>query len=75
MIIEHKWRHCMPIEKGYTLMNMDTRYFFRWMNYNLDIVGNTIVFFAALFSVIYRDTLNPSIIGMSVSFSIQASTE
>ena len=71
MIDENRNTHSMPIGKEKTVMNIDTLFYFRWMNYHLDNVGNTIVFFAALFSVIYKDTLNPSLIGMSVSFSIQ----
>ena len=44
---------------------------YRWMDYYLSITGNSVVFFAALFSVIYRHTLNPSLIGMALSFAIQ----
>ena len=37
----------------------------------MDFLGNSVTFFAALFAVIQRNTLNAGVVGMSVSFSLQ----
>jgi len=37
----------------------------------LETIGNFIIFFSALFSVIERDALSPGIVGLSVSYALQ----
>ncbi|CAI6346527.1 unnamed protein product [Macrosiphum euphorbiae] len=43
----------------------------RWLAVRLETIGNFIIFFSALFSVIERDTLSPGIVGLSVSYALQ----
>lgn len=35
------------------------------------MIGNLIIFFAALFAVINRETMNPGLVGLSVTYSLQ----
>lgn len=37
----------------------------------LETVGNTVVFFAALFAVLGRETLSEGLVGLSVSYALQ----
>ncbi|CAL8146550.1 unnamed protein product [Orchesella dallaii] len=46
----------------------------RWLQIRLETVGNSVVFFAALFAVLGRETLSPGIIGLSVSYALQITT-
>lgn len=43
----------------------------RWLQIRLESVGNSVVFFAALFAVLGRDTLNAGLVGLSVSYALQ----
>ncbi|KAJ2942611.1 hypothetical protein O0L34_g11142 [Tuta absoluta] len=43
----------------------------RWLAVRLEMIGNLIIFFAALFAVLARDKLQPGLVGLSVSYALQ----
>lgn len=43
----------------------------RWLAIRLEMVGNMIIFFAALFAVLGRDTMSPGLVGLSISYALQ----
>lgn len=43
---------------------------FRWLAIRLEIIGNLIIFFAALFAVLAKDQ-SPALVGLSISYSLQ----
>ena len=45
--------------------------FCRWLQVRLETTGNSVIFFAALFAVLGRETLNPGLVGLSVSYALQ----
>ncbi|XP_036051186.1 canalicular multispecific organic anion transporter 2 [Onychomys torridus] len=43
----------------------------RWLGIHVEFVGNCVVLFAALFAVIGKNSLNPGLVGLSVSYALQ----
>ena len=43
----------------------------RWISIRLEMLGNVIILFAALFAILGRDTLDPGIVGLSLSYAMQ----
>ena len=43
----------------------------RWLSIRLEILGNIIVLFAALLAILGRDTLEPGIVGLCLSYAMQ----
>ncbi|XP_069884465.1 ATP-binding cassette sub-family C member 3 [Dipodomys merriami] len=46
----------------------------RWLGIHVEFVGNCVVLFAALFAVIGRSSLNPGLVGLSVSYALEVTT-
>jgi len=44
---------------------------YRWLAIRLDVIGNSVVFFAALFAVIQRNAINGAIVGLSITYALQ----
>uniref|UniRef100_A0A670IZ84 ATP binding cassette subfamily C member 3 n=1 Tax=Podarcis muralis TaxID=64176 RepID=A0A670IZ84_PODMU len=43
----------------------------RWLGIRVEFVGNCVVFFAALFAVLSKNSLSPGLVGLSVSYALQ----
>ncbi|XP_041981791.1 multidrug resistance-associated protein 1 isoform X4 [Aricia agestis] len=43
----------------------------RWLAVRLEMIGNLIIFFSAVLSVLGRDTMNAGLVGLSVSYALQ----
>ncbi|KAH0629433.1 hypothetical protein JD844_011498 [Phrynosoma platyrhinos] len=44
----------------------------RWLGIRVEFVGNCVVFFAALFAVLSKNNLSAGLVGLSVSYALQA---
>ena len=48
---------------------------FRWLAIRLEFIGNSIIFFAALFAVIEHNSgnggIHPGLVGLSISYALQ----
>ena len=63
---------CMCAESEYDKLLV----LLRWLYIRLEFVGNLIIFFAALFAVIKRNTgggLDPGLAGLSITYALQVS--
>lgn len=47
----------------------------RWLAVRLEMIGNFIILFAALFAVLGRDELAAGLVGLSISYSLQVSVQ
>lgn len=45
----------------------------RWLAIRLEFVGNLVVFFAALFAVISKNSLDSGLVGLSISYALNVS--
>ncbi|XP_065205458.1 multidrug resistance-associated protein 1-like [Planococcus citri] len=43
----------------------------RWLSVRSETISNLVIFFAALFSVLERDSISPGIVGLSVGYTFQ----
>lgn len=43
----------------------------RWLGFRLEMVGNLIILFAAVFAILNRDTISAGIAGLSIAYSLQ----
>lgn len=42
----------------------------RWLEFRLEVIGSFIVLFAAFFAVLGRDTMDPAIVGLSITYAL-----
>ena len=49
-------------------------FIFRWLAIRLEFIGNLIIFFAAVFAVVSRNSLQSGLVGLSVTYALQVSS-
>ncbi|TRY61972.1 hypothetical protein TCAL_10708 [Tigriopus californicus] len=42
----------------------------RWLSVRLELIGNLVILFASLFAVLFRDTMDPGKVGLSLSYAL-----
>nr|CAD7441508.1 unnamed protein product [Timema bartmani] len=42
-----------------------------WLSVRLETIGNIIIFFSSIFAVLGRDTMDPGLVGLSISYAMQ----
>ena len=42
----------------------------RWLSVRLEVIGNLVLMFAALFAVLSRGSINPGSVGLSLSYAL-----
>ena len=47
----------------------------RWLSVRLESAGSLVVLFAALFSVISRESLDPGLVGLSISYALNVTRQ
>ena len=50
---------------------IDVFNFSRWLAVRLEFAGNIVILFAAVFAVLARDTINPGLVGLSLTYALQ----
>lgn len=45
----------------------------RWLSVRLETIGNLVVLFASLFAVIGRETADPGLVGLSITYALSVS--
>ncbi|TRY70343.1 hypothetical protein TCAL_02430 [Tigriopus californicus] len=43
----------------------------RWLSIRLEMLGNVVILFAALFAVLGKNVMNPGVVGLSLSYAMQ----
>lgn len=46
-------------------------YYNRWITLRLQLVGGLLVFFSALFAVLYRNNVSPGVVGLTMGYALQ----
>ena len=62
----------MGSEKGKEIENLSINVMlFRWLGIVMDVMGGLVVFFAAVFAIMQRDTISGGVAGLSISIAMQ----
>ena len=57
-----------------TYLYINIFFIFRWLAIRLEFIGNLIIFFAAVFAVVSRNSLQSGLVGLSVTYALQVSS-
>ena len=70
--LQERFIHEMENKVDLNSMSMEPNFTAnRWLSVRLEMLGNVIIFFAALLAVLGRDTLDPGMVGLSLSYAMQ----